>query len=430
MNEAILAVFQQAYQDLDLFPLIEPEDIEKFRVDYGREVLVRLRQEVNASTKAQKFVFAGHRGCGKSTLLKRFTVEMQPQHFTVFFSIADLLEPSAVTHRNILYAIALKLLSAATQQRIPVADDIKASLLGWMTTTRKQTAEQGTSSEVGLGMDNLLQMATLSFQKEQAFRDEIERVFEKNVADLVGKADRIAAAIETTTKKPVLVVIDDLDKLDLALVESIYLNNIKVLFSPGFRIVFTIPVSAVQEPKVMGALMSEGIVRPQLFAVSKFFSKQDIRNPQAEPIAKTVDLFLKVLTKRISANCIEPDTARQMVLKSGGVMRELVRIARECCTECMVQLELDPDRTNLKINDDILNLALRNLRNDFARQIGTDLFPVLVQVYQTLKSKDMDGDAFVKLLHGLMVLEYQNDELWYDVHPIVVDLLQREGLIE
>jgi hypothetical protein len=96
----------------------------------------------------------------------------------------------------------------------------------------------------------------------------------------------------------------------------------------------------------------------------------------------------------------------------------------------MVQLELEPDRTDLKINNEILTLALRNLRNDFARQIGTDLFPVLVQVYQTLKSKDMDGDAFVKLLHGLMVLEYQNDELWYDVHPIVVDLLQREGLIK
>ena len=30
----------------------------------------------------------------------------------------------------------------------------------------------------------------------------------------------------------------------------------------------------------------------------------------------------------------------------------------------------------------------------------------------------------------MMVLEYQNDELWYDVHPIVVDLLRREGLIQ
>jgi hypothetical protein len=32
-------------------------------------------------------------------------------------------------------------------------------------------------------------------------------------------------------------------------------------------------------------------------------------------------------------------------------------------------------------------------------------------------------------LLGLMVLEYENDALWYDVHTIVLDLLKREGLI-
>jgi hypothetical protein len=53
-----------------------------------------------------------------------------------------------------------------------------------------------------------------------------------------------------------------------------------------------------------------------------------------------------------------------------------------------------------------------------------------VQVYQTLNNKDADSEAFVELLHGLMVLEYQNDDLWYDVHPIVVDLLRRNNLIE
>ncbi len=429
MDDALLAIYQQAYKDFDLFPLVEPEDIEKFRVDYAKEVLVRLRQEVNASVKDQKFVFAGHRGCGKSTLLKRFTIEMQPQHFTVFFSIADLLEPAAVTHRNILYAIALKLLSAATKQSISVPDDIKESLLGWLDTTHKQKSAKTVQSTVSIGIDKLLQMATLKFQQEQAFRDEIERVFEKKVTDLVNKTDRIAAAIETTHKKPVLVVIDDLDKLDLALVESIYLNNVKVLFSPRFRIVFTIPISAIQEPQVMGALASAGIVRPQLFPVSKFFPKADCRDPQATPIRPTIETFLTALTKRIPADRIEPETAYKMVLKSGGVMRELVRLGRECCTECMVQLELEPERTDLKIDDEILTIALRNLRNDFARQLGTTLVPTLVQVYETLNSENTDSEAFVKLLHGLMVLEYQNDDLWYNVHPIVVDLLRQKKLI-
>ena len=34
------------------------------------------------------------------------------------------------------------------------------------------------------------------------------------------------------------------------------------------------------------------------------------------------------------------------------------------------------------------------------------------------------------MLHGLYVLEYENDELWYDLHPLVTDLLRRQGLIE
>lgn len=153
-------------------------------------------------------------------------------------------------------------------------------------------------------------------------------------------------------------------------------------------------------------------------------------NPEAEPVAKTFDVFLKVLSKRLPNDLVEPQTARQMVLKSGGVMRELVRIARECCTECMVQLEIEPDSDSVKIDDAILTVALRNLRHDFARQIGSDLYDLLAGVYETAETPDASSDGFVKLLHGLMVLEYENDALWYDVHPIMVDLLKQKKLIE
>jgi len=119
-----------------------------------------------------------------------------------------------------------------------------------------------------------------------------------------------------------------------------------------------------------------------------------------------------------------------MVLKSGGVMRELVRIARECCTECMVQIEIEPEREDIVINEEILNAALQNLRHDFTRQIGSSLYDLLVQIYKTSEAKDSSNEGFVKLLHGLMVLEYENTSLWYDVHPIVVDLLKQKKLIE
>jgi DNA polymerase III delta prime subunit len=429
MDLELLAKFQQIYKDLDLFPLVEAEDIEKFRVDYGIEVKVRLRREIEASEKNGKFIFAGHRGCGKSTLLKRLANEMADRHHVVFFSIANLIEMTAVTHTNILYAIALLMLSHAKNLGINVAEDISETILGWNTTVHKQSKNEETKGEVGFDL-KFLEVFSAKLQQEKSFRDGIETTFAKKISDLVGKIDRLAAAIQIKTQKPVIVIIDDLDKLDLPLVEAIYRNNIKALFSPQIRIVFTIPVSAIQEPQVMGSLNSEGVVRPHLFPVAKFFPKDDRHNPEVEPIAKNLNIFLKVLEKRVPDGLIELQTAHAMVLKSGGVMRELVRIARECCTECMVQIEIEPDRDDIVIDREILNAALQNLRHDFTRQIGSSLYDLLVQIYKTSEAKDSSNEGFVKLLHGLMVLEYENASLWYDVHPIVVDLLKQKKLIE
>jgi energy-coupling factor transporter ATP-binding protein EcfA2 len=429
MDEQLLSIYQEAYRDLDLFPLVEPEEIERFRVDYGTEVLIRLKREAEASPKDGKLVFAGHRGCGRSTLLKRFSVEMQPKYFTVFFSIANLIEMSDVSHITILYAIALMLLSRATKQRVGIPPATQKALLDWFTTAETETTTKDMKSELGAGGD-IFKFISVKLKREETFRAEVKRTYERKISVLVDKANEIAGYIQRATQKPVLVVIDDLDKLDLSQVEAIYRSNIKSLFSPRFQVIFTIPISALRDPAVSGALTSEGIVRVQQFPVAKFFSKADCRNPDAQPIAKTLKLFLSVLEKRIPTDLMEPEVAEAMVLKSGGVIRELVRIARECCTEAMVLLESEPDRADVKIDQDILNVALRNLRNDFDRLLGTQLYQILRQVHENLTPTEASDDDFIKLLHGLCVLEYQNDDLWYDVHPIVMDLLRRKQLNE
>ena len=430
MSKALLEKFQQAYKDLDLFPLVEAEDIEKFRVDYGRSVRIRLKQEIEASLLNGKFVFTGHRGCGKSTLLKQLAVEMQPNHAVILFSIADQIEMSAVTHTNILYAIAIQLLSYASRQKIKIADDIRETLLGWNTTVRKQVASEGAKESIGIG-GKWFEAVSLMLQQEKSFRDELETTFSKKISDLVQKCDRIAAAIQTAKKQqPVLVIIDDLDKLDLSLVESIFRDNVKSLFSPGFRIVFTIPVAAARETQIMSSLSSAGIVRPRIFPVAKFFSKADCHKFDAEPDPKYLNTSMQLLGKRIPDGLLEQETARRIVLMSGGVVRETVRLARECCLECMVQVDIDPEDETVAINNEILTIALRNLRNDFDRQIGSDLYKILITVYETAETPDACGAGFVQLLHGLMVLEYENDSIWYDVHPIVVELLKQKQLIE
>jgi hypothetical protein len=67
----------------------------------------------------------------------------------------------------------------------------------------------------------------------------------------------------------------------------------------------------------------------------------------------------------------------------------------------------------------IFRAAYRNL----------DLLPLTdPNELKKFRVEDPKAQAFLDLLHGLHILEYRNAEVWYDVHPIVEDLLKRKGL--
>jgi energy-coupling factor transporter ATP-binding protein EcfA2 len=428
MDKSLLQTFRKAYQDLELFPLINDEQIEAFRVDFANDTIGRLEQVVEDAPPNGKIIFAGHRGCGKSTLLAKFSQKMRQQkYFVVFFSVADMIEMSDVNHVNILYAIAVTLLTKATEAQVQISEDIRKSLLEWFTTTQTETVTKNLKSEVGIGFD-FLKLLTAKLKNEATFREEIKKTYERKVSELAHKADEIASIIQAETKKQVLVVIDDLDKLDLGLVEDIYKNNINSLFLPKFQIIYTIPISAIRNSELLAILQSV-VPRIQLMAVCKFFKPRNSPNADGVPKQELINLFLEILKKRIPEELIEPETAKQIVLKSGGVVRELVRIARECCSQCLLLIRSQPERTDIKINDEILQLAVKDLRNEFARPLGENLYTILVTTYENLRPKDAKSDEFLSLLHGLYVLEYENDDLWYDVHPIVVDILKRKYLI-
>ncbi len=420
--------FIEAFQNLDLFPLVEAEAIGQFRVDYGQRTLLGLVQEILAAPPSGKVIFSGHRGCGKSTLLNRFAGAMREQgKFVVFFSIADMVEMSDVNHINILYAIALQLLSQATRQKVPIPEQTKITLQNWFIETKSRTYTDQLKQEFSLGVD-IFKWLTGKLQKEDTFREELKITYERRVTDLSDMIDRIAAAIQAATKKEVLVIIDDLDKLDLPVVVSIYRDNINALISPKIQVVFTIPISVVRDPELVAVLESH-CQKIVLLAVTKFYSQDQAHLADGTVIEPNIDILLKILQKRIPADLIDPDMMRQIVLLSGGVLRELIRLGQECCRECMVELAMTPDNQAVAINADIVTAAVKNLRNQFARSLGSNLYDLLVQVHRDFAPPNARDPDFLELLHGLYVLEYENDDLWYDLHPMITDLLRRKKML-
>ena len=61
--------------------------------------------------------------------------------------------------------------------------------------------------------------------------------------------------------------------------------------------------------------------------------------------------------------------------------------------------------------------------------IGQVDFKMLLAIYEEFKPQNAEDQRFLSLLHGLHILEYTNAKLWYDLNPIVRDLLIEEGLL-
>ena len=439
MTNYRLESFRNSFQNLQLLPLVTPELLDRFRVEYGTELIEELEQLVeDCSENNDKIIFTGHRGSGKSTLLGEFCRQMDDRYFVVFFSISDLVEMSDINHVTILFAMALKLMEAAEEREIKLGPKTKKAFYQWFSkhtktesTSIDSTLEIEAGGEAGANAWFVKFFAKLkaTLKANSVIRQEITTEFARRISDLVDRVNDIALAIKAASGQDVLVVIDDLDKLDLEIVDRVYRNNISALFQPQFRIIYTIPMAATRDMSLRGIIRNATNNRIQSMWATKFFPRGDDKKLNAMPVEESVKVFEEILYKRIPHQLIEPEVARSMILKSGGALREFIRLASQCCKICLVQLRRNPDQPDMKITAEVLERAAADLRIEFTEPLGQNGYEILVEVYEGYAPKDGMNQTFLDLLHTLYVLEYRNDDLWFGVHPIVQDLLHRRGLI-
>jgi AAA ATPase domain len=430
MSQNLTQKFQKAYRNLDLLPLIEQEQLDEFRVEYGHTVLEELQQLVEDDEFHDgKIIFAGHRGCGKSTLLAEFGRQRAKDYFVVFFSIAETIEMSDVNYINILFAIAVNMMQEAEEAQVDIPKPIRDSVYKWFSKRTAIESETPIGAEVSVGSD-LLGIASRKLETEASIQDELEIEFERNISDLVFQLNTIASIIQTAVKKEILVIIDDLDKLNLSVARGIYQDHIKEIFQPKISIIFTIPVSSLRDVSLVTTLRTAANDKIVEMPVSKLFIKGERRKVDARPQKNEVRTLCEILYKRVSSDLIDSLTAEKLVLYSGGVLRELVRIANRCCRICLRLIRRDPKQTNIVISDEVLEEALKDLRLDFEIELGKADYQILQTTYKQFMPDDPKEQKFLDLLHGLHILEYRNDEVWYDAHPIVIALLKRKELID
>jgi energy-coupling factor transporter ATP-binding protein EcfA2 len=427
-----IEIFQQAFRNLQLQPLITPTEIADFRVEYGDEWLDDLEQKVlDCSNSNHQLFFAGHRGCGKSTLLAEFAQRLEDRYFPVFFSITDLIEMSAINHINILFAIALQLMAKADDENIDIEQAKKDEFFNWFK-ERTTVEESKTTVGAATGFD-LFGLIKLKLKTDNTIRDEIKTKFTQNPSDLIDTLNLIATEIELACGKEIVVIIDDLDKLDLAEVEKIFKQNLNILLQPKFTTIYTIPIATIRDGVLKKHIEDATSNRIFVMPVLKLYAKGDSHQADPQFLPKAMNKLREILRKRIDDDLFEADVALNIALFSGGVMRELIRIAQECCRLMLVQLRQKARKQesieDLQIDRIILNQALDILRNDMTITLSKIDREILTQTYLNYRPDDPKQQEFLDLLHNTYAIEYRNAESWYDLHPLVIRQLKQEKMI-
>jgi hypothetical protein len=133
-----------------------------------------------------------------------------------------------------------------------------------------------------------------------------------------------------------------------------------------------------------------------------------------------------ILLKHIDRDLFESETLDDLILASGGVVRELIRIASECVFICfgILRRYSANEEVRVMIDEDVLTQAKNKIWRDMSLAIGNKEREILEEVYDNFKPNDQTEETFLNLLKGVYIIEYRNDTLWYDLHPIVAERWQ------
>jgi energy-coupling factor transporter ATP-binding protein EcfA2 len=245
--EALRQQFKQAYQTLQpQRPLLTPEDRDRFLVPFAQKTLDELEQLLELMPEdcaKNKIILSGHTGCGKSTLLAQLKQNIEVNYRVVFFSIADFVPPSDLSHIVLLFVMILELLRAMRRDSsLAIDPDFQDQMMAWLATSSGINMQQ----PIGFGNERW------EIEKEEWFLEviiqqikTIERYFSSRVSELVTPLDRLSEILGQP--KSLLVIVDDIDKIDIAVARKLFQDNIKSLFQTCAKAIFTVPITALRD---------------------------------------------------------------------------------------------------------------------------------------------------------------------------------------
>jgi hypothetical protein len=374
--------------------------------------------------KAAKFLLSGHRGGGKTTELRRLEQESLSDYTVVWVDTDTALDKFNIGYAEVVVLIGMTIVERLAEVHWKLSGQLEEDLLNSLArVTYQDKSTEGGELKLPKILTDLGALLKIGFLKETTKTREVRPA----LSSIINRVNAIIAAAEADKPK-LLVIVDGLDRQDYGIALEMFSSA--MLTALNCHIVYAVPISLRYSPAFRQP--RESFDKCSDLNNIPVFQCDEQKRPtaQADPVGQHI--LSCVIKKRLLSlgqpyeELFEADALELLCEKSGGVIRDLVRLAR---TSCEVAFRKKATRITLEIAQEAVRDEHRTC------SIADYQFPELDAVRRTgeLTSQTFDSPKNGKvvicdeLLHYKLILGYQDPKhgRWFDIHPILSDDLER-----
>lgn len=392
---------------------------------------------VSLENNPVRLLFYGHMGCGKSTELNKFLDEHKDDLFPVKFSVLDTMTPSNVRTDDLILVITEQVLKAATEAKLNVDETSLKNVERYFDEqilTDKQTRDYILDGEAGLSNKTSLLAKIVGIYAKFSAEVKLNSSHEAAVihklrqrpGDLIAQANMVLLSVQNCLKnKKLLVVVEDIDKLDLKLAREMYVENVNLLTSLTTNIIYTIPIWLFHSPDA-------GVFTPRFDNVIGLPMIKVFDPKTGQALGHTI--MRQIVLQRVEENMFADGVLDRLIEKTGGVPRHVFEVLNTIATM---------RNSTIPIGNEQLDYGLAQLRKVCLQQIALPYDPMrggpesVEDLYYRLEEyarqqrkgekPQPKSDPINQILLKTCALVEYNGEGWFGVHPLIIEALEQMG---
>ncbi|MGK2956886.1 MAG: hypothetical protein ACSLFB_00470 [Acidimicrobiales bacterium] len=431
-DETFLTEFHRAMDQLEVAP-DDPRfvNLSEYKGAVGGpDVTLELVRAVTRGGPTSSVYFAGLRGSGKSTQLLRAKKVLEEQGFAVLRLDAEdyLNVRTPLGPPELLFALAGGIEEQAREAGFLSKDGASwhDHIIKW---ARGLPSRVDVAGGLSIGFPDVLGASPsfkVSLRSDDTFVAAMREFFSERLAGLVTEANDYVESLTQRIKDfwtnrdlkwiGLVVIFDSLDhargrqgdeedfRAIREAMESLFTVHAGLTRMSGCRLVYCLP------PYVR---VGDGVVRS--------LASVKVTDKDGAPADGGRQALTEVLRRRTPnadlGRLLGSSDLDRLIGLSGGNFRDLMRLVQE------VGIKAD----QLPASSAVVDGAIETFKSQIRRNLADDEKALLKRVHETHQADLATQDEWARLsplFDRYLILAYRNGEDWYDVHPLVVDLIE------